>query len=240
MKLSKRVQIPKLLLLFLMFWLNAPGISYAQISGHNAISGTISIMASQQSSGNSQAGNRYYQYFHQRTGNARHGTNHPASPFSKVVVYLTPVNFQVVVPPVKPHPKLIQKNIAFEPAVLPITVHTTVDIINEDHFYHNVFSLSPLARFDIGRRPTGYVYPQQFDKVGVVQVFCDIHSNMTAYILVLDTPFYTKPDSTGNYMLKNLPDGEYQIHFYSPDTEQKILSLTLSGSESKMLNEKLN
>jgi plastocyanin len=104
-----------------------------------------------------------------------------------------------------------QRNAEFIPHVLPIQRGTIVDFINRDNTYHNVFSLSPTKRFNIGRRPTGENVPIQFDKEGIVQVFCDIHSYMSAYILVLDSPYYVQPDEHGNYLIENIPAGVYTI-----------------------------
>src|SRR5262245_37479343 len=82
-------------------------------------------------------------------------------------------------------PKLAQKNESFVPRVVPVAVGTTVDFPNLDPIYHNVFSLSPVKRFDLGKYPRGQSKAVIFNRPGLVNVFCDIHSEMAAYVLVL-------------------------------------------------------
>jgi hypothetical protein len=86
-----------------------------------------------------------------------------------------------------------------------------VDFPNEDDVFHNVFSLSRAAGFDLGRYPKGTSRPWTFDKAGTVQVFCHIHSDMSAVVLVLDNPYFASPDSTGRYVIPDVPDGDYTI-----------------------------
>ncbi len=109
---------------------------------------------------------------------------------------------------------LDQRNATFIPHVLPIARGTTVEIVNQDKTYHNVFSLSSVKKFNIGRRPTGEAVPVVFDKAGIVQVFCDIHSHMNAYIVVLDTDIFTQPKADGTFMLNDLPAGDYTLHVW--------------------------
>ena len=82
-----------------------------------------------------------------------------------------------------------QRNETFVPHVLAITTGTTVDFPNSDRIYHNVFSLSKTAPFDLGRYAVGRSKSVRFDRPGIVRVFCDIHSHMSAFILVFSHPF---------------------------------------------------
>ncbi len=109
---------------------------------------------------------------------------------------------------------LDQKDATFIPHVLPIPRGTTVEIVNQDKTYHNVFSLSPVKKFNIGRRPTGEEVPVTFDKAGVVPVFCDIHSHMNAYIVVLNTDIFTQPNADGSYELTGISPGTYTLHVW--------------------------
>ena len=108
-------------------------------------------------------------------------------------------------------PVLDQRNATFIPHILPIVKGMSVRIVNRDRTYHNVFSLSAVKKFNIGRRPTGEEVPVTFDKTGAVQVFCDIHSNMSAVILVLENGFFVQPKEDGTYDLSNVPPGTYTI-----------------------------
>jgi plastocyanin len=104
-----------------------------------------------------------------------------------------------------------QRNETFVPHVLAVTAGTIVDFPNSDRFYHNVFSLSKAARFDLGRYPTGKSKSVQFDQPGIVRVFCEIHSHMNAFILVFAHPFFTMTDSEGRYRINNVPAGTYNV-----------------------------
>jgi plastocyanin len=104
-----------------------------------------------------------------------------------------------------------QRNETFVPYVLAVAVGTTVDFTNSDRTYHNVFSLSKAKRFDLGRYAKGQSKPVRFDRPGVVRVFCEIHSHMSAFILVFAHRFFATTDSDGRYRIDNVPPGTYTI-----------------------------
>jgi plastocyanin len=104
-----------------------------------------------------------------------------------------------------------QRNETFVPHVLAITVGTVVNFPNSDRFYHNVFSLSKPARFDLGRYAVGRSKSVRFDQPGIVRVFCDIHSHMNAFILVFSHPFFAVTDADGRYQIDNVPPGTYSV-----------------------------
>ena len=104
-----------------------------------------------------------------------------------------------------------QRNETFVPHVLAITTGTTVDFPNSDRIYHNVFSLSKIARFDLGRYAAGHSRPVRFDHPGIVRVFCEIHTHMNAFILVFSHPFFAVTDADGRYHIDNVPPGTYAV-----------------------------
>jgi plastocyanin len=104
-----------------------------------------------------------------------------------------------------------QRGERFVPHVLAITTGTIVDFPNSDRIYHNVFSLSKVRTFDLGRYAAGHTKPVRFDRAGVVRVFCDIHSHMNAFILVFSHPFYSLTDNDGRYRIDNVPPGTYNV-----------------------------
>jgi plastocyanin len=110
---------------------------------------------------------------------------------------------------------LDQRHEQFVPHVLAITVGTTVDFPNSDQTFHNVFSLSPVRTFDLGRYPVGQSRSVRFDKAGIVPVFCDIHSHMSAYILVFNHPFFALTDANGRYAISGVPAGSYTVAVWS-------------------------
>ncbi len=104
-----------------------------------------------------------------------------------------------------------QRNETFVPHVLAITTGTKVDFPNSDRIYHNVFSLSKAAQFDLGRYATGRSKSVRFDQPGIVRVFCEIHSHMNAFILVFSHPFFAMTDTEGRYRIEDVPPGSYNL-----------------------------
>jgi plastocyanin len=138
-------------------------------------------------------------------------TSEAANEFANVVVCLEGKKLQAMSTSAHSHAVMDQRDAEFIPHVLPVQRGTVVDFINRDNVYHNVFSLSPAKKFNIGRRPTGQAVPITFDKPGVVEVFCDIHSNMSAYIFVMENELFAQPDKKGNYSIDHVPAGTYTI-----------------------------
>lgn len=106
---------------------------------------------------------------------------------------------------------MAQKDETFLPHVLPILKGSTVEFPNQDDIFHNVFSLSRPKTFDLPKYPSGESRSVTFPKAGVVNVFCHIHSDMNAVILVLDNPFFVTPGEDGRFSLAGLPAGEYTL-----------------------------
>lgn len=104
-----------------------------------------------------------------------------------------------------------QQNGAFVPHVLALTQGSRVDFPNADPVFHNVFSLSRTQSFDLGRYPQGASRSVRFGKPGIVQVFCHIHADMSAVVLVLRNPFFAIPSDAGRFSLENVPAGTYRI-----------------------------
>jgi plastocyanin len=104
-----------------------------------------------------------------------------------------------------------QQGERFVPHVLPLLRGGTVDFPNRDDLFHNVFSLSSAKSFDLGRYPRGSAKSVVFDRSGVVQVFCHLHSDMSAVVLVLDNPYFAVPTSAGHYGIDGVPPGDYTV-----------------------------
>ena len=128
-----------------------------------------------------------------------------------------------------PVKEITQKDLTFIPALLPIEVGTKVEFPNLDDTYHNIFSYSPVKRFDLGRyRPEERPIPSvMFDKPGLVTLRCDIHEHMRGLILVLSTPYFAMTDTTGRFRLDKLPTGRYTLKAWidSRTTREKPVDL---------------
>jgi plastocyanin len=122
---------------------------------------------------------------------------------------------------------LDQRDETFVPHVLAITTGTTVDFPNSDRIYHNVFSLSKAARFDLGRYPVGRSKAIRFDKPGIVRVFCDIHSHMNAFILVFSHPYFAMTDAEGRYRIDDIPPGTYNVIAWNEGLTSEPRSVTV-------------
>jgi len=108
--------------------------------------------------------------------------------------------------------RMEQRHESFIPHVLPILKGSTVEFPNVDPIYHNVFSLSKAASFDLGRYPSGTSRFVRFEEPGMVRVFCHIHADMSAVIIVLDGPFFTSPDPGGSFEIRDVPPGTYTVN----------------------------
>jgi len=164
---------------------------------------------------------------------SRAGNERPEA--ANVVVYLEGAGLEKMERSAK-SVVLDQRDATFVPHILPIVQGTQVRIVNRDKTYHNVFSLSKTKRFNIGRRPTGEEVPVDFDKSGEVQVFCDIHSNMSATILVLDNPMFVQPNDEGLFEMKNIPPGQYTINAWHERLNSAPKQVTIRSGETLTVN----
>ena len=131
---------------------------------------------------------------------------------------------------------LDQRQETFVPYVLPVLVGTTVSFPNNDPFYHNVFSLSKTARFDLGRYPMGRTKSVRFDRPGIVRVFCEIHSHMSAFILVLSHRYFAATGPSGGYRIDGVPPGDYEVVVWTDGEERGKKRVRVSSGEAAELD----
>ena len=127
------------------------------------------------------------------------------------VVYLEVAPSAAFEDPVRTRERMDQRNETFVPHLLAIRTGTIVDFPNSDRIYHNVFSLSPTRRFDLGRYAVGRSKSVRFDRPGMVRVFCDIHSHMSAFILVFSHRYFAVTQADGTFQLPPVPAGTYML-----------------------------
>ena len=135
------------------------------------------------------------------------------------VIYIEalPAGVDSLLPEPAARPRLAQQDQSFMPRVVAVPAGGVVDFPNLDPIYHNVFSVSPAKRFDLGRYGRGKSKSVTFKKPGLVNVYCDIHSNMEGFILVVPNRALARPDATGRYALPDLPPGRYTLLAWHPD-----------------------
>src|SRR6202158_464588 len=111
--------------------------------------------------------------------------------------------------------QLVQHNKSFHPHLLVVPVGSVVDFPNRDPFFHNVFSLFNGKRFDLGLYEAGATNSTRFDRAGGSFLFCNIHPEMSAVIVAVDTPYYGMSDRSGRITIPKVPDGRYEMHAWS-------------------------
>ena len=117
-----------------------------------------------------------------------------------------------------------------------MTRGSTVDFPNSDPVFHNVFSLSSASTFDLGRYPRGQSKSATFAKAGLVKVYCHLHSEMSASILVLDHPYFTIPDLDGSFTLPNVPAGGYTIVGWHERVGERTGTVTVRAGGSASID----
>lgn len=128
-----------------------------------------------------------------------------------------------------PEPALLdQSGQRFVPRILAVVVGQKVEFRNSDNIFHNVFSYSPPKRFDLGRYPRGKSKTLTFQKAGLVQVFCDIHSNMRADVVVVPNGHFAYVNRDGTFRLQGVPAGVHQLSIWLPIRGVRTLEVTVS------------
>jgi plastocyanin len=150
-------------------------------------------------------------------------SSHDAS----VVFWLTPLTAQPTLlrneQAGSAHPRLVQRNKVFDPHVLVVQTGSVVDFPNRDPFFHNVFSLFNGKRFDLGLYEAGATRGVRFDRAGICYIFCNIHPQMSAVVVVVDSPYFGISDAHGQVTAPHVPSGRYQLGFWEEHCTSKAL-----------------
>ncbi|HLH07733.1 MAG TPA: carboxypeptidase regulatory-like domain-containing protein [Terriglobales bacterium] len=144
---------------------------------------------------------------------------------SEVVVWLSPLDSSVAQSRTKPsrHYQMLQRNKHFKPALLVIPVGTVVEFPNKDPWFHNVFSLYQGKKFDLGLYQAGSTHSVHFDRLGASYIFCNIHPQMSAVVLAIDSEYYAISDPSGKVTLEDIPPGQYHLRVWYQGASQKAL-----------------
>ncbi len=155
-----------------------------------------------------------------------------------VVVWLTPVGAEPTAPVVPKQPlRLTQHNKSFQPHVLVVPVGAVVQFPNRDPFFHNVFSLFEGKRFDLGLYEAGSTRNVSFDRPGISYIFCNIHAEMSAVVIALETPYFGISNRRGEIVIPNVPSGRYVMRTWyetalpqTLDAMNREINVTASSS----------
>ncbi|MGC2111988.1 MAG: hypothetical protein WA655_20890 [Candidatus Korobacteraceae bacterium] len=132
------------------------------------------------------------------------------------VVWLAPVGAAADSTPVAPmHATLTQKDKTFDPHLLVVTQGSSVEFPNRDPWFHNVFSLFNGKRFDLGLYEAGTSRTVHFDREGVSYIFCNIHPEMSAIVVVLASPYFAVPNKQGDFAITGVPPGRYMLRVWN-------------------------
>ena len=124
---------------------------------------------------------------------------------------------------------LDQRNLTFFPHVLAVRVGTTVEFPNNDKVFHNVFSFRDGKKFDLGMYPKGASKRIVFDRAGLSRLFCNIHPNMAAYVMAVDTPYFAVSNERGAFSIAGVPPGTYTYHAWRPGGRPLTGSVSVDG-----------
>jgi plastocyanin len=131
-------------------------------------------------------------------------------------------------------PVIDQKKLQFQPHVLAVPVGSTVEFLNSDNLAHNIFwpavNNNKKLGHNLGTWPTGQKRAFKFETVGVVPLLCNVHPEMSGFIIVTPTPYYAESDETGAYKIENVPNGSYTVSAWREGMKISSQQVTVSGS----------
>ncbi len=152
------------------------------------------------------------------------GTGQRLKDSSRTVLWLVPAEGAFTpVTGSEPHPRMMQKDKRFIPDLLVVPVGTYVDFPNLDPWFHNVFSLFRGKRFDLGLYQAGAQRSVRFDQTGVSYLFCNIHPEMSAVIVAVESHWYGSSDASGKIKIANVPAGKYVLHVWHENASAEVL-----------------
>lgn len=161
---------------------------------------------------------------------------------ANVLIWLSPVDASASRPVPKLNVRLVQRNKEFLPHLLVIPTGTSVDFPNMDPFFHNVFSLFNGKRFDLGLYEAGSHRSVTFDREGVSYIFCNIHPEMGAVVVALDSPYFALSDANGSVVIHDIPPGRYRLQTWAeqlvpatPSTSDQMIEISTDAYDVGIL-----
>jgi plastocyanin len=145
--------------------------------------------------------------------------------YSEVVAWLVPVRTlqTASLNTDRPHYRMMQRDKMYEPHLLVVPAGSIVEFQNRDPWFHNTFSISGNKRFDLGPNRAGGQKTVRFDRAGVAYVFCNIHPQMAAVVLTVESPYFGVSDKAGHISIGNVPPGAYVLHVWYENAASQTL-----------------
>jgi len=154
-----------------------------------------------------------------------------------IAVYVDAIADKKFDPP-KDHVVIDQRKMAFLPHLVAVQQGTTVEFLNSDPVGHNVYwpSISGNKKLshNLGTWPKGEKKPFQFNDLGVASLLCNVHPEMSGYVVVVPTPYFAVTDREGNFEIKNIPAGKYTLKTWSEDGKSTTQAVDLSGATASV------
>jgi plastocyanin len=148
------------------------------------------------------------------------------------VVYVEAVAGKTFPAPAQ-EPIMDQKGLMFQPHIVVVQQGTTVQFLNSDSVAHNVFWISiggnKKLGHNLGTWPQGEKRPFKFDNPGAVSLLCNVHPEMSGYVVVSPTPYFAKTDKSGEYKIENVPDGSYSVTAWHEGAKNQSKPVTVAG-----------
>ena len=151
----------------------------------------------------------------------------PAADVGQAVLWLSGANAPGAVPDTI---EMATEGKQFVPHIVVVPRGSTVIFPNHDPFNHNVFSLSPTAKFDLGLFGRGETHGVDFPTAGVVRVYCNVHAQMRGLVLVHDTRLVTQPGADGRFKFEGVPPGDYQLHAWHERTSGTVIPVKIGAN----------
>lgn len=134
-------------------------------------------------------------------------------------------------PPPKEHGKIDQRNMVFQPHVLPVQLGTTVDFLNSDAVLHNVFTPDGCAeKFNLGTWPKGETRSFTFKGECAATLLCKVHPEMEGFVVAVPTPYFAVTKADGSYAIAGVPDGAYTVKVWHPKLKPTQKPVSVSGT----------
>lgn len=133
------------------------------------------------------------------------------------------------------HPVIDQKGLLFQPHITVVLAGTTVDFLNSDKVAHNVFwpslmqGTKKLPGKNLGTWPQGEKRSFKFDQPGVAALLCNVHPEMSGYVVVSPTPYHALTDKSGSYKIENVPDGQYNVVAWHEGAKSQSKAVAVAG-----------